>query len=256
MKDLSKATRRLVGQIALAIGFVATGALAVWLGWRVANGLFGLSIVDTAYWSGAAVNVGTTLLLAIALVLFEQRIVNRVDTKVDDTKRQVNSQTERQVGAVREQVAVLTQRAEAIEENLSGINDQFAQAKAARDADQIAKLERLLTDPTHESFRDAMSMAAGAGVVGPFGRSEASFVAPAGAPLTAPRLRVTYSPERMTEDGHSAEHLGLEYESDNPAAQSRAEWAPSESLAVALVSLVAADGSQFGWTTSGGHRSR
>jgi hypothetical protein len=62
----------------LVAGFVAVGTGTLVLGGFFAYGRFGLAADLSAFWSGFCVNVGTSLVLAAALIWFERVIIRRV----------------------------------------------------------------------------------------------------------------------------------------------------------------------------------
>lgn len=166
--------------------FVLSGLAALFVGWLVAYEVTPLRDEHAAYWSGLLVNVGTTLLLAAALVYFERVVLRRVQTQ---NARAVKEAADQAADAATERIVP---RVEELERSIQA-------GASALKSKRTESAERVARQPTFDSIETALERAAEINAVRlrTFqGSSEriASIIVPAGAAPGAPRLGVMRVP--------------------------------------------------------------
>ncbi|WP_153008946.1 hypothetical protein [Microbacterium testaceum] len=168
------------------LSFVAAGLIALIGGWLVAYDATPFREEHAAYWSGLLVNVGTTLLLAAALVWFERVLVRRVRT-----------QNDRAIVKAADQAAEAT--ANLIGPRIDELENSIRADAAARASGRTESAERVATLPTFEAIETALGRAAEINAVRmrAFPGSDekfASIVVPGGAVPSSPRLGIVRVP--------------------------------------------------------------
>lgn len=166
--------------------FIVLGLVALFGGWLVAYEVTPLRNEHAAYWSGLLANVGTTLLLAAALVWFERVLLRRVRT---ENVRAVKEAADQAADAAAERIAPRIEELErAVQADTS-----------ARASERTRSAELVATTPDFESIEGALGQAAAINAVRgrTFSSSSetlASIVVPGGGTPESPRITVVRVP--------------------------------------------------------------
>lgn len=182
----------------LVILAVVVGLLVLAGGWFIAYGGTAFQGEHAAFWSGLFVNVGTTVLLATALVWFERTIVRRV-------KRQTAITV---AGAVNQAATDAATRATAaVSTRLDDLEKSFQERAGSGATSRLATAELVSEVPTFEAIYDALSTARRIQAIGQprFERPRPSggeVVVPAGDTLDAPSIAFSVL------DGHELIFIG------------------------------------------------
>lgn len=192
----------------LAIASVAIGLLCVVLAWvlgvmRNPFGFmlnpFGLRVdaTNAQFWSGLLVNVGTTVLLAFLLIVFERAIV----TTVRKENAVVVEKAEARAGA--KAAAVVDEKTTTITNRLDALQAEIQKHAADSSRARRTASSKIVEDPTFEAIGTAIVEAHKIGALiskgsSRYGENGTEFVVAAGDGLDAPRVRVDYGegPER------------------------------------------------------------
>lgn len=171
--------------------FAALGAGFIWAGAAVADGVvLALKERQASYWSGVAVNLGSALLLAGAIVWFERVITRRVTRATTLVARQVATEAATVAAdtAVREATARIQPKLDEIDRLL----DQRAQAWMDEPAEAAATLGE---EASREAMMKLMAEATEIRAIEVVrNETEGRIVVPAGEGVNPPRIEVTYTP--------------------------------------------------------------
>ena len=178
----------------LAVLSVVLGVLVlVWAG-LVAHDLTWLRGEGAAYWSGLAVNVGTSLLLAAVLIGLERAIVKKVR---EERQAAVTAAATQAAEIAAENAAQRT--AEAIQPRLADLDRRIRDQSSSRIKNATDAAQRVADLGTYDSVHDALAEAAGIDAIAKARTGEDSWstmawevIVPAGETIAAPRVRVTY----------------------------------------------------------------
>lgn len=182
----------------LASLLTIAGIVVITLGYGFAHGFLVGGATDMSYASGVAVNVGTSLLLAAALVLFERALVINaeraaeratVPIRVEAAAARAESQS------IRLENAALTERTAVLEARLLDLDDQLRARAAAETHEQARSFESLgetVDRQTVLEVMDAASRIRALDLHSWTGRS-GRIVVPAGVGLDAPRIAIEYA---------------------------------------------------------------
>lgn len=174
------------------------GVVVIALGHAFAHGFLVVDTKDESYASGVAVNIGTTLLLAAALVLFERALVFTAQRAVQKATAPIRAEAaaaRAESRFVRAENAQLTERTAVLESRLLDLDGQLrARADAANQeqARSFASLDETVDRRTVINIMDAASRINALGLHFQTGRSGRVTV-PAGTGLDAPRITVEYA---------------------------------------------------------------
>jgi hypothetical protein len=178
----------------LVVLFVALGAGVIGAGAVIAYDLTPLKAGNASFWSGVLVNVGTSLLLAAALVWFERTIVARVgrqnleaiDQAASRAATQVAEQTNETIERIRND---LSARVDDIDSRLANQRDRIRH-------EQEVAIAGLGEEISRKAMLDALRAAADINAIGSPPRSRGGMlVVPSGSEENPPLIRVTYVPQ-------------------------------------------------------------
>jgi len=206
-------------RVGLIVTLIALGASIIFGGYLLPE--------SWSYWSGVAGNVGTTLLLASALVFVERYFFRRVAT----------TQAAAASNAAAEAVGAVEQR---LETRLVGLDTRLADLKRARDGDAEARIERLDQDVSFRSLADALRTASEANSIGAVGLHDMyQVVVPAGSAPASPRIGFAYRPLGGFDHQHWHEGITLTFLPGTSVDQTIwVDWRPDETLEGALSDLI------------------
>ena len=189
--------RRGLAWLSVAIG---VGILA--LAWHfgvsenplgLALNLVGIAVNAThaTFISGLLVNIGTTVLLAVVLIVFERTILRRVQKATSASEQRAEKAAETKAEAViKERVEPLELRLTSLDGLLRNHGDQRSQER--RDA-----ASTILDDSDFNSFAEKLSTVASSGAVTKPAIDAPDdamlFIVPAGDDLSAPRVKISYN---------------------------------------------------------------
>lgn len=186
----------------LALASVTIGLAILALAWHfgVDQNPLGLGLnrvglsVDAAhatFLSGLLVNIGTTVLLAVILVVFERSILRRVQTANKESEHRAEQAAERKVEAV------VTERVEPLEMRLTDLDSLFRNHGEAKARERRHAAATILDNPDFASFAEKLSTVALSGALTKPTVDALDdavlFIVPAGDDLSAPRVRISYS---------------------------------------------------------------
>lgn len=150
-----------------------------------------VDVANATFLSGLLVNIGTTVLLAVILIVFERSILRRVRTANKESEQRAKRVAERKVEEA------VTKRIVPLETRLTDLDSLFRSHGDAKARERRDAAARILDNPDFDSFSEKLSAIAASGAVTkPWGNvpdDAALFIVPAGDDLSAPRVTITYS---------------------------------------------------------------
>ncbi|MGC5222557.1 hypothetical protein ACPW96_08155 [Micromonospora sp. DT81.3] len=167
--------------------FVALGGLCIFIGGSIAYQGTALRGDHASFWSGLLVNVGTSLLLAAALVWFERVVINEVQKS---NQAAVDSAATSAARAVEDRVGGrLNERLDELDRRLEAATTDAANARMRAASD--------VGDLTFESMKRALSQARAINAIASrpgYASDVATIIVPAGDHRDAPQVQVIYYP--------------------------------------------------------------
>jgi hypothetical protein len=215
----------------LVIIFLLFGLVGIGLGSWIADERTWWIAEQAAYWSGVAVNVGSSLLLAAVLVWFERALLVRVEKQnakvVENATAAATTAAEHAVSRATDE---LIPRLEEIDSRL-----RAQQSKTRSDQDRVVKTLGL--EATRDAVLNAMSAASRINAL-----RQASFigsgvvVVPCGRDLNSPRVAARYRPANEHPDFIHPAALTLIYVEGSNGAE--VEWDETSDDAAQALALL------------------
>lgn len=150
-----------------------------------------VDVANATFLSGLLVNIGTTVLLAVILIVFERSILRRVRTANKESEQRAKRVAERKVEEA------VTERIVPLETRLTDLDSLFRSHGDARARERREAAASILDNLDFESFSEKLSAVAACGAVtkpaGNVPDDAALFIVPAGDGLSAPRVEISYS---------------------------------------------------------------
>jgi hypothetical protein len=196
----------------LAGTLTITGVLLIGLGDSFAHGFIAKGEADKGYWSGVSVNIGTTLLLAAALVLFERALVYTTQRVVRRETEPLRIEAERNASETQR----LSDATVAFEARLSALDDQMAARAADLMREQTDAIDAISRNVTRENVLNLMRRVTAAGAIGQADyEGSGRIIVVGGQTLAAPLISAEYYPAREEQqDEDRPERLVLAFGTD------------------------------------------
>jgi len=141
--------------------------------------------------SGLLVNIGTTVLLAVVLIIFERTILRRVQSATSASEQRAELVAERKVEAI------VAERVEPLEMRLTDLDSRFRNHADTRAGERREAASTILDDLDFEPFAARLSTIAMTGAItkpaDDAPEDAALFIVPAGDELSAPRVKISYT---------------------------------------------------------------
>lgn len=194
----------------LAGVLTVSGIVVITLGYGFAHGLLVGAATDEGYASGVAVNIGTSLLLAAALVLFERALVFTAERAVERATVPIRAEAaaaRAESQSVRQENVHLTERTAVLEARLLDLDEQLAARANAETQEQARSFASLTETVDRQTVLDVMDAASRINALdlhsgtGQSGR----ITVPAGLGLEAPRIAIEYA--TFDEDNRNMDHI-------------------------------------------------
>jgi hypothetical protein len=201
--------------------FLLLGLGGIAIGSWISEGPLELNNEQAAYWSGAAVSVGSSLLLAAVLVWFERALLVRVESQ---NAKVVERATAAASTAAEEAISRAT---ESLVPRIDEIDKRLNERQNETRSEQDRLVETLGTVASRTAVLEAMSAASSIGALHETQFTDSGeVVIPCGDELNSPRVAVGYVPEISDPEFAHDARLTLAYVNENREA--RIEWMEGE----------------------------
>ncbi len=141
--------------------------------------------------SGLLVNIGTTVLLAVVLIIFERTIMRQVQNATSESEQRAESVAERKAEAV------IAERVEPLEIRLTDLASRFRNHADTRAGERRKAASAILDDLDFEPFAARLSTITMTGAItkpaDDAPEDAALFIVSAGDELSAPRVKISYT---------------------------------------------------------------